>query len=96
MVTGHMFGHKIYQDEKGCWRWADNGMNADKNPRPCPKCNQLPNKNGHDPCLGTIEGVFAACCGHGIQDGIILWYPGDSPRNEDGHYWYAIFERRNE
>lgn len=34
-------------------------------PRICDYCD-LPYKDSlHDPCLGTIEGVIRACCGHG-------------------------------
>lgn len=23
---------------------------------------------GHDPCLGTLDGVSNACCGHGVTE----------------------------
>lgn len=33
--------------------------------RACPECHLEWGESLHDPCLGTIPGVFAACCGHG-------------------------------
>lgn len=44
--------------------------------KPCPKCNQLPDKNGHDWCLGKLPGVKYACCGHGINKGTIFFKNG--------------------
>lgn len=34
-------------------------------PRTCGFCALSYGKSLHDPCLGTIPGVTAACCGHG-------------------------------
>ncbi len=31
----------------------------------CRVCKARRTKEGHDPCLGTLPGVLAACCGHG-------------------------------
>ncbi len=31
----------------------------------CIKCGLYPDKNDHDPCLGTLPGLVNACCGHG-------------------------------
>jgi hypothetical protein len=31
----------------------------------CPQCKMVRGKDGHDPCLGKLPGVIAACCGHG-------------------------------
>jgi hypothetical protein len=46
--------------------------------RPCPKCKKMPTEEGYDACLGRIEGTKNACCGHGIQEGFIMY--------EDGRY----------
>ncbi|KKN77727.1 hypothetical protein LCGC14_0357010 [marine sediment metagenome] len=35
--------------------------------RSCRKCRCMPTDLGHDACLGSIEGVVSACCGHGIE-----------------------------
>lgn len=46
--------------------------------KPCPKCNEMPTKEGYDHCLGFIEGAKAACCGHGSDefDAYILYNDG--------------------
>jgi hypothetical protein len=55
------------------WVWSDTGAPVDENPRLCPKCGRLPTPEGHDACLGRIPGVESACCGHGRQNGYIIW-----------------------
>lgn len=49
------------------WVYEDTGELIDKD-RPCLKCGKNPTQEGYDACLGHIEGVKAACCGHGIDD----------------------------
>ena len=34
-------------------------------PRYCAHCEKFWGESLHDPCLGTLEGVTMACCGHG-------------------------------
>jgi len=34
-------------------------------PRACGECGLFYGESLHDPCLGEIPGVIAACCGHG-------------------------------
>lgn len=34
-------------------------------PRVCAHCGLAWGESLHDPCLGTLEGVTQACCGHG-------------------------------
>ncbi len=43
------------------------------NIKPCPRCHKMQDERGHDACLGKLEDVKAACCGHGIEEGYI-WY----------------------
>lgn len=80
-------GHLVYSCDDGLhWYYADNDELAiccsDNlqeqiwNPRPCPKCNELPTMEGCDACLGYIPGVYAACCGHGIEEGNIVYEDG--------------------
>lgn len=68
-ATGHMRGHPIYYDGV-VWRYSDNGAIADDS-RPCARCGQMPTPEGYDACIGHIEGVESACCGHGIWDSVI-------------------------
>lgn len=69
------FGHIIYEGEDGVWRWKDNDEPITVK-RSCPKCNMMPIEDGEydiDPCLGKLEGVQGACCGHGKNKGYI-WF----------------------
>jgi len=44
----------------------------------CPKCNKEATEDGHDPCLGALPGVRAACCGHGIDEIYgYIWFKND-------------------
>lgn len=58
-------------------------VSADKN-RECGFC-RLPNtEQGHDGCLGTIDGVMNACCGHGsVNEAYIQYENGDRISGED-------------
>ena len=48
------------------WIYADNNKLVSGDPdRACGHCDQLRTSEGHDACLGTLQGVMNACCGHG-------------------------------
>ena len=65
-------GHKIiYLTCKG-WIYADTGKSIETE-RPCKKCGKMPTKEGYDACLGFIPNVKSACCGHGVEEGYIIW-----------------------
>lgn len=36
--------------------------------RPCTACGQHSTPEGYDACLGHLDGVAYACCGHGLDD----------------------------
>lgn len=65
-ATAHQRGNKIYYDGT-TWRYT-----SDKTPiateKPCVRCGQIPTPEGHDACLGHIEGAISVCCGHGIEE----------------------------
>lgn len=68
-MTDTLRGHPIEQ-LNGTWVFADT-----KEPtittwkqRPCGHCGLHNTKEGHDGCLGTLNGVMNACCGHGDVD----------------------------
>lgn len=51
----------VYADTKQkCWGANDR--------RPCKRCGKEPTPEGHDACIGHLEGVISACCGHGIKE----------------------------
>ena len=67
-VISHSRGHEVvYIKDKREWIYTDDGSkHNNKEPRPCKKCGRYPTEEGHDSCLGHLEGVKYACCGHGI------------------------------
>jgi len=69
VATSHKRGWPILvQDDQ--WIYEDDKTPIHEvPPRPCFRCGRMPTKEGHDACLGTLPGVTAACCGHGIEDG---------------------------
>ncbi len=62
-------GHRIVRFADGRWRWAATGrfmtMGAHPSDPPCTFCHLPPTPEGYDPCLGRLENVTSACCGHG-------------------------------
>lgn len=73
MMYSYARGWKVYfntADET--WRYADTDEIFDDS-RPCKKCGCMPTKEGYDACLGHIKGAKHACCGHGVQEGYIIY-----------------------
>lgn len=71
-ITSHQRGHEIeYIPEEKRWIYSDTKTPADDS-RPCIKCGRRPTKEGYDACLGHLKGVTSACCGHGIDEKIIV------------------------
>ena len=56
---------------RGEWVYEDTGEPVD-DVRVCARCGRKPTPEGHDACLGHIEGVTSACCGHGVEDGFCV------------------------
>ncbi len=71
LVTAYSRGHKIYfsltRDE---WLYHDNNKPIDEM-RPCAKCGEKPTPEGYDACLGYLDGISSACCGHGKSNPIL-------------------------
>ena len=62
-------GHEIEMID-GEWVYKDSGEKTAETHelRDCGHCN-LPNRpDGHDACIGYIDGAVNACCGHGVED----------------------------
>lgn len=60
---GYSRGHLVYC-VNGVTYYADGTI--DDESRPCPKCHKTAGPNEPDPCLGWLENVDYACCGHGV------------------------------
>lgn len=69
-ATGYSRGHLIRWDG-AVWRYADDGTPATAE-RPCVACGVLAAPLGPDPCLGVLEGVSSACCGHGVEEPYVV------------------------
>jgi hypothetical protein len=66
MATSHHRGHPIFFDGV-IWRYSDTHEAVTKTGRACACCGKHPTPEGYDACLGELEGVQAACCGHGVE-----------------------------
>lgn len=69
MVYTYSRGHRI-EWEEGEWVYADTREPVEGSDRGCVRCGRLPTNEGYDACLGYLQGVRSACCGHGIIDPI--------------------------
>ena len=68
VATAYSRGHKIYYSTiEVDWCYQDTGEIVNDNERDCVRCNKPPTEEGYDACLGYIEGVTSACCGHGVE-----------------------------
>ncbi len=71
-IKAYQRGHAVHFDEMDqAWRYADTNELCD-GMRPCVRCGKSPTKEGYDACLGHIEGVRSACCGHGVEKSYIV------------------------
>jgi hypothetical protein len=70
MITSYQRGHKIYF-QNGAWFYLDNNESVTIE-RSCKRCGKTPTEEGHDACLGHINGVKFACCGHGITEPVTV------------------------
>jgi len=79
MVSSFHRGHKTITGKDLRWRYADTERLVPINPskeRPCKLCGKKPTRGGDDWCLGHLPGVLFACCGHGVEEGYILFENG--------------------
>jgi len=76
-VPTYEYGHEVYYDSTYQAHYADTGNLVDaESPRLCPRCGCYRLPDGEDACLGHISGVTGACCGHGVQEGYVLYEDG--------------------
>ena len=53
------------------WIYSDTGL-PDDGRRACRRCGRRPTPEGYDACLGFVEGVSSACCGHGVEPSFVM------------------------
>ncbi len=85
----YRFGHRIRPSPDGLL-YSDTSEPVPRGAgkRPCPRCGELPTPEGHDPCIANLPGVRAACCGHGVEPGYVMF--------ETGHVIRGQFDRDRE
>ncbi len=66
------------------WIYSGTKQKVSKNVnRTCGHYGKPQTENGHDGCIGTIDGVMNACCGHGVEnEAYIQFLSGDCIRGE--------------
>jgi hypothetical protein len=76
-ATAYCRGHKVHYDELKR-TWVINKTNTRYyDDIPCKHCGETPTGLGHDSCIGLLDGVSNACCGHGvIKDAYIQFSDG--------------------
>jgi len=72
-VFEYVRGHLAGETQNGNFVYADT-YEPCKDNRPCIKCNKFPTFKGYDACLGTLDGVKFACCGHGRIDNAYIMF----------------------
>jgi hypothetical protein len=78
-------GHEI-EFVNGEWVYCDTKepTATSYNNRPCGHCEKEQTKEGHDGCLGTLNGIMNACCGHGqTNEAYVQFLDGHSVHGED-------------
>ena len=79
MTRSKLRGHSIVYTTE--WLYADTLTPTAGNERSCGYCNKPNTSEGHDGCLGTLEGAMNACCGHGeVAEAYIQYWDGKEVR----------------
>ena len=75
MIKSKLRGWKI-EFKNGVWIFCDSeeAVSDTWNERPCGHCGKSQTEDGHDGCLGALNNVINACCGHGEIDGAYIQF----------------------
>lgn len=85
MQKSYIRGHEI-EFLNGEWVYCDTKEPTQSSfgERSCGYCNEFRTPEGHDACLGTLNGVMNACCGHGqINEAYVQFMDGYSIHGKD-------------
>ncbi len=91
-------GKSVYDDRDisfngEVWFFCDSGESVRDSwmKEPCERCSKVRTTEGHDRCLGTLDGVRNACCGHGqIEKAYVQFW---DKTQFDGNDAIAFFEQ---
>lgn len=79
MEKSYLKGHEI-ELINNVWHYSDTKtptvIDGKYQERPCGHCGKPNTEEGHDGCLGLLPGVINACCGHGTDEGYIMFENG--------------------
>ena len=77
-------GHEIIKVQN-VFTYKDNGVKvSDDIWRPCGFCGLKSTVDDHDGCIGTLENVMNACCGHGVvEDAYVQLSIDETIRGQD-------------
>jgi hypothetical protein len=98
VAKSHLRGHEI-EYTYGEWVYSDTKELTVRThqERPCGYCGKHSTKEGHDACLGTLQGVMNACCGHGIyQEAYVQFLDGSVVRGFDAITIFTILKRSDD
>jgi len=70
-MTARSFSRGWAIEFQNGWIWSDTRKPITKE-RSCKRCKRFPTIEGYDACLGFLPGVKSACCGHGIEEGVMM------------------------
>jgi hypothetical protein len=78
------------------WIYVDN-LQIITDERPCAKCGSCFKQMTPDACLGHIDGVSGACCGHGIDKEKYVNFPDDEGKtiNLTGELYDLFMKYKN-
>ena len=88
-------GHEIYCNSDGIWKYTEDDSIFDDS-KPCKRCGHVPNVDGSDFCIGHINTVTSACCGHGIEEPFVVFDSGERFRGEEAKRFFIINKARKE
>lgn len=75
-VKSKRHGHPLELKPRG-WVYSDTKEPISQStPRTCGHCRRAPTKEDHDGCLGTLQGLMNACCGHGVTSAAYVQFEG--------------------
>ncbi len=65
MIVSKIRGHTVYTENGFDWYYEEDDTIYLDNDRACVACGACAKSDEPDPCLGWLDGVDYACCGHG-------------------------------
>jgi len=98
MVTARHRGNDI-EFANNTWIYSDTKEPVPNNykDRPCGYCGKAFTKEGHDCCLGTLQGLMNACCGHGkTEEAYVQFWDESCIRGEDAKIIIEVLKRNRD